>query len=216
MTHGIACCVFLSAVTLGVTGCETLDPDTEIRSVKRICLEQPNLSVCNEKVTVTPGRTDRCKGNPGHMECIHACVKNPVHIWCDNCVANPQHIRCRFRRCIRNPDLPECKDVKVPTLNTNIVFDRIDMETFRHSRIQYYRSRIEKMQNAGDLPQFDVDEVSISYSYKVDVASHTATFMLDLVTTSESDWDAINADWEDVDLAMESMIHEYLELHVRR
>ena len=112
-----------------------------------------------------------------------------------------------MRRCMVNPLLPECEGVEVPKPGTNIVFQSSDMET-------YYRSRIEEMQDAGDLPLFDMDELDISSShYQMDNASNTATFMLKLVTTSESDWDAIYADWDDVEVAIETLIDEYLEFY---
>ena len=204
--HGIACCVFLSALTVGVTGCATLDPDAEIKARNKICISTPLGEICRERETTIPGQTDRCTTNPGRADCLAACNENPVNVWCIDCIQNPEHQQCVLRRCMVSPHLPECQGVEVPKPGTAIVFQSNDMET-------YYCSRIEEMQEAGDLPLFDVDEFDISYSYSMDSESDTAAIMLELVTTSESDWDAINADWEEVDEAFDTLIDEYLEFY---
>ena len=107
------------------------------------------------------------------------------------------------RRRLEHPDLPEREDLKIRKPTESAIF----AEDFT---LAYYHDRIKEMQAAGELPWFEVDNLDVSYSYAMDEKRNRAEFTLEVVATRRSDWDAIRDNWDDVDVAIQKLIDEYL------
>lgn len=206
MTHGITFCAFGSAVAFGLAGCQShLPNDPIVKNVtQKICIKSPDASACNILKETFQNKIKRCKAELAHRECLDACVARPGRSWCDNCETNPNEYRCRQRRCLENPDLPECENVVIPELEIHNPYTENDM-------LAHYRDVIKEMQEAGELPWLDVNDLEISYSYTRDEKKNTVEFLVEFVTTSPSVWYTVQGNWEDSETVADKLFGEHLK-----